>query len=41
MKARIWEKLIEYEYGKPRAQEPEAEEDLPIIWDLGPDRSGQ
>ncbi|MGB6429174.1 MAG: hypothetical protein WBF06_01200 [Candidatus Acidiferrales bacterium] len=44
VKARVWEKLIEFGFGKARVEPatPAAEEDEPVIWDMpGPDREQQ
>jgi hypothetical protein len=38
IKARVWEKLIEFGFGKARTEAPEPPVEEPIIWDIpGPD----
>jgi hypothetical protein len=38
IKARVWEKLVEFGFGKARV-EPAPVDDIPIVWDIpGPDR---
>jgi hypothetical protein len=42
IKARVWEKLIEFGFGKARTEPPEQPVEEPFIWDIpGPDRENE